>query len=300
MSLLIVGSIALDSIKNQFGSVHEALGGSAVYASISASYLHDDVSIVGVAGSDFPEKHLTLLHKRGIDTTGLELTEGKTFRWSGRYEDLNEAITLQTDLNVFGKFSPKIPERLRNAKYVFLGNIDPSLQIDVLKQMKNPAIVAADTMNFWIKGEKDNLMKMLTMIDILFINEEEIRMLTKAKNLFKAAEKATDFGPETIIVKQGEYGSFVYRKDFLFFAPIYPIQKAIDTTGAGDCFAGGFLGYMGSRDKTDELTLKKATIYGTITSSFDVENFSVKGIKNISKEKIDERFDLVRKCTQFE
>ncbi|MEA2103678.1 MAG: PfkB family carbohydrate kinase [Candidatus Cloacimonadota bacterium] len=299
MSLLIVGSIALDSVQNRYATKSDILGGSAVYASISARYLHDDVSIVGVVGEDFPEKHRNLLIEKEIDITGLETAEGKTFRWSGRYEDFDEAITLSTDLNVFGNFSPKIPSKLKDADYVLLGNIDPDLQIDVLKQMNNPKVVAADTMNFWIEGKNKELKKMLSMIDILFINEAEVKMLTGERDIFQAAKRTLEIGPKIVVVKQGEHGGFVYRKNFLFFVPVFPVKEVVDTTGAGDCFAGGFMAYLASKDSIEDSVLKEAAVFGTITSSFNIEDFSVDRIKKISKEKIDERYHLMRKHTQF-
>ena len=228
MSLLIIGSIALDTVENRYGKVDDALGGSAVYASLAASYFCENVSIVGVVGTDFPKEHIELLNCKSIDTNGLEIVNGKTFRWSGKYENMNEAISLQTSLNVFAHFSPKIPDNYRAFDYIFLGNIDPELQINVLNQMKRPKIISADTMNFWIERKNKYLKKLLKMIDILFINEEEIRMLTNESYIFDAAKNVLQMGPILIIIKQGEYGSVAITKDNLFFAPIFPIQKVID------------------------------------------------------------------------
>lgn len=299
MSLLIVGSIGLDTIENKHGFRKDILGGSAVYASISAKYLHEMISIVGVVGKDFPDEHRNLLVEKQIDLTGLETAEGKTFRWSGKYEDFDEAITLTTDLNVFGDFSPKIPQELKNADYVLLGNIDPDLQIDVLEQMENPKVVAADTMNFWIEGKNKELIEMLSKIDILFINEEEVKMLTAESNIFQAARKASELGPEIVVVKQGEHGGFVYRENFLFFVPIFPIKEVVDTTGAGDCFAGGFMAYLASKDNLQDAVLKEAAVFGTITSSYNIEDFSVEKIKKVSKGEIEKRFSMMKKHTQF-
>lgn len=300
MSLLIIGSIALDTVENKYGKVDDALGGSAVYASLAASYFCENVSIIGVVGTDFPKEHIELLNCKGIDTNGLEIVNGKTFRWSGKYENMNEATTLQTSLNVFAHFSPKIPNNYKSYEYLFLGNIDPELQIDVLNQMKRPKLISADTMNYWIEGENKSLKKLLKMIDILFINEEEIRMLTNENYIFNAAEKVLQFGLKLIIIKQGEYGSVAITKDNLFFAPIFPIKEVIDPTGAGDSFAGGFMGYVASMNKFNYEILKRATIYGAITSSFDVEGFSIEILKNISRKQIEHRYQMLKQYTQFE
>lgn len=300
MSLLIIGSIALDTVENKYGKVDDALGGSAVYASLAASYFCEKVSIIGVVGTDFPKEHIKLLNCKGIDTNGLEIVNGKTFRWSGKYENMNEAITLQTSLNVFAHFSPKIPNNYKSYEYLFLGNIDPELQIDVLNQMKRPKLISADTMDYWIEGKNKSLKKLLKMIDILFINEEEIKMLTNESYIFDAAEKVLQFGLKLIIIKQGEYGSVAITKDNLFFAPIFPIKKVIDPTGAGDSFAGGFMGYVASMNEFNYEILKKATIYGAITSSFDVEGFSVEILKNINRKQIEHRYQMLKQYTQFE
>ena len=299
MRLLIIGSIALDTVENFYGKVEDALGGSAVYASVAASNFCDKVSIVGVVGKDFPDEYLDLLQKKGIDTKGLEIANGKTFRWKGRYENLNEAITLQTSLNVFANFSPKIPEKYKSYEYILLGNIDPDLQINVISQLKKPKIIAADTMNFWIQSKNESLKKLLKMIDILFINEDEIKMLTHETSTFDAAEKTFKMGPKIIIIKRGEYGSLAIVKDFLFFAPIYPVKKVIDTTGAGDSFAGGFMGYLTGENKLNEQTLKKATIYGTITASFNIEGFSLDKLQNINFEMINSRKNEIQRFVEF-
>ena len=300
MSLLIIGSIALDTIYNRYGKAEDALGGSAVYASLAASYFHKNVSIVGVVGTDFPKEHTELLNSKGVDTNGLEIVNGKTFRWSGKYENMNEAITLKTSLNVFSEFFPKLPDNYCSYEYLFLGNIDPDLQIAVLNQVKGPKIISADTMNYWIEGKNKSLRKLLKMIDILFINEEEIRMLTNESHIFEAAKKVFQMGPGLVVIKQGEYGSVAITNDNLFFAPIFPIKKVIDPTGAGDSFAGGFMGYVASMNSFNNEILKKATIYGTITSSYDVEDFSVNSLKIITKKKINERYNLLKKYTQFD
>ncbi|HEX38137.1 MAG TPA: sugar kinase [Candidatus Cloacimonetes bacterium] len=300
MSLLIVGTIGLDSIENPHGKVHEVLGGSAVYASVAASFLYDNVSIIGVVGEDFPSEHIMLLKSRGVNTDSLHFAKGKTFRWKGRYNNLNQAITLDTQLNVFQNFNPKIPEDLQESPFVLLGNIDPEIQLNVIRQIKKPKLIAADTMNYWIIKKFDQLIEMMMHIDLLFINDEEIKLLTQKHYLYDASQKALEYGPSVIVVKKGEHGVMVVKKDFYFFAPGYPLERVIDTTGAGDCFSGGFMGYIASKGTITETILKQAAIMGTISSAFNVEGFSVDSLKNISKEKIQARFRDLKKFTQFE
>lgn len=300
MSLLIVGSIGLDSVENPHGNVHEVLGGSAVYASVAASFLYDNVAIIGVVGEDFPAEHINLLKSRGVNTDSLHFAEGKTFRWKGRYNNLNQAITLDTQLNVFQNFNPKIPDDLQNSPFVLLGNIDPEIQLNVIKQMKEPKLIAADTMNYWIVKKLDALIEMMKHIDILFINDEEIKLLTQKHYLYDASQKALQYGPKIIVVKKGEHGVMIVKRDFYFFAPGYPLERVIDTTGAGDCFSGGFMGFIASKGKITDNILKQAAVMGTISSAFNVEGFSVDSLKNISKEKIQARFKDLKKFTQFE
>ncbi|MCD6330373.1 MAG: sugar kinase [Candidatus Cloacimonetes bacterium] len=300
MSLLVVGSIALDSIENHHGSVHDVLGGSAIYASVSASFLYDNVSIIGVVGKDFPKEHVKLLEKHRVNTSALQFADGQTFRWRGRYKNLNQAITLETHLNVFEKFNPVIPEELRNSPFILLGNIDPEIQLNVISQMQKPKIIAADTMNYWIIKKLDALMNMLQHIDILFINDEEIRLLTQEHYLYDASQKILSYGPKIVVVKKGEHDVMVVKKNFYFFAPGYPLKKVLDTTGAGDCFSGGFMGYLASHNKLTDKTLKQAAIMGTITSAFNVEGFSLDALTELSKEKIESRFNKLKKYTQFE
>ncbi|MBS3741350.1 MAG: sugar kinase [Candidatus Cloacimonetes bacterium] len=299
MSLLICGSIALDTVENEHGKVAEALGGSATYTSIAASYLCDHIAIVGVVGEDFPQEYIELLEKRNVDVTGVETAKGKTFRWCARYDDLSEAITLDTQLNVFEEFSPKIPKKFEGAEYIYLGNIDPSLQKEVLQKMNNTALIGADTMNLWIETKNKELKELLPQIDVLFINNDELKMLTEEKNLLKAANIAVEMGPKFVVVKQGEFGAFIYSKNMLFFTPIFPTTIVKDTTGAGDCFAGGFMGYLSSVGKTDEKSMKKALIYGTILSSYNIEDFSIKKVCKISKEDIQKRYEKLKIFTQF-
>lgn len=299
MSLLICGSIALDTVENQFGRVEEALGGSATYTSIAASYLCEDIAIVGIVGEDFPTEYVELLQEKNVDISGLEIVQGKTFRWSARYDDFSEAVTLDTQLNVFQEFSPKIPEKFKNSKYIYLGNIAPSLQGEVLNKMNSPSLIGADTMNLWIDTKKEELKKLLKRIDVLFINNNELKMLTEERNLLSAAKIALTMGPRYIVVKQGEFGSFIYSNDMLFYIPIFPTTTVRDTTGAGDCFAGGFMGYLASVNKNDGDSLKQAMIYGTILSSYNIEDFSIKKVCSIDQKDIENRYKQLKTFTQF-
>src|SRR5262245_21258524 len=244
MSLLVVGSVALDSVETPFGKADEVLGRSATFFSASACNL-TPVQVVGVVGDDYPVDKLGPLEKRGVDFSGLERMEGRSFRWRGRYRhDLNVAETLETHLGVFSNFSPKIPAQFRKAPFVFLGNIDPRLQLDVLTQVEKPKLVACDTMNFWIESRRPDLLKLLARVDCIMLNDGEARQLTDCNNLVKAAKWIMAKGPSLVIIKKGEHGAFMFRKDTVFFAPAYPLEEVFDPTGAGDSFAGGFMGYV--------------------------------------------------------
>jgi len=298
MSLLIVGSIALDNVKTPFGKVEQSLGGSAVYTSmVSKNFCNSH--IVGIVGEDFPKEHFELLNRNKIDTTDLKVVPGRTFHWSGVYNDMNKAETLDTQLNVFADFDPELCDGNRNCDYLFLGNIDPVLQLKVLKQMNNAKITACDTMNFWITGARLQLIEVINNVDILFINEDELKMLTNVNNIYKAAQKAKEMGPKLIVVKRGEYGSFAHSNDFIFFAPVYPVVDVVDPTGAGDSFAGGFMGYIASVGNIEETTIKNAMIFGSVTASFNVESFSVEKLKNISMNNILSRKKKVEKSICF-
>ena len=298
MSLLIVGSIALDNVETPFGKVVHSLGGSAIFTSMASKNFCKS-SIMGIVGKDFPKEHFMLLEENGINTQDIKVTFGKTFHWSGKYNDFNKAETLDTQLNVFANFDPQLCEDNKNCDYVFLGNIDPVLQLRVLKQMNNAKITACDTMNFWISGSKSKLLEVINNVDILFINEDELRMLTGVHNIFKAAQKAKELNPKLIVVKRGEYGSFAYSDEFIFFAPVYPVRKVVDPTGAGDSFAGGFMGYLASVGNFKETTIKNAMIYGTVTASFNVESFSVDGLKKISIDDILARKEIIERSIRF-
>ncbi|MCD4651477.1 MAG: sugar kinase [Candidatus Cloacimonetes bacterium] len=289
MSLIIVGSVALDSVKTPYGEAEEVRGGSAVYASMWSRHFCT-TRIVGVVGSDFPQKHLNMLKEAGIDLEGLEIADGETFRWVGEYDNLNVAETKDTLLNVFADFSPKLPESYRNCDLLFLGNIDPVLQMQVMDYV-NACLIAVDTMNFWISSKKAELLKVLSKADIIFINEEEVKQLTGKRNVFDAAKAALEIGGKYIIVKQGSYGAMAVGHDFLFFLPVYPIYKVVDPTGAGDSFAGGFLGYIAESKKLDHSIMKKAMLYGTVTASFDIQDFSLAGVKSVTRQEIDQRVE---------
>ncbi|MEW6715311.1 MAG: PfkB family carbohydrate kinase [Nitrospirota bacterium] len=300
MSLLVVGSVAFDSVKTPFGEVDEVLGGSATYFATAASYF-TDVAIVAVVGDDFPEEHLTFLKSRKINTAGIERKEGKTFRWKGEYGyELNEARTLDTQLNVFQSFRPKLPENYKGRRVVFLANIDPDLQREVLSQVKEPALVACDTMNFWIEGKRESLIETLKLVDILLINEGEARELSKEPNLVKAAEIILSFGPKALVIKRGEYGALMFQKGKVFSAPAYPLESVFDPTGAGDSFAGGFMGYLSSTMNFEESNIRKAIIFGSVMASYNVESFSLDRIKALDYSEIESRFREFKALTHFE
>jgi sugar/nucleoside kinase (ribokinase family) len=300
MGILVVGSVALDTVKTPFGQVEEALGGSATYFSVAASYF-TDVSVVAVVGEDFPDRHVSFLKTRRIDLAGLKKAPGKTFRWSGHYDyDLNTANTLKTELNVFEKFNPELPESYRDAEIVFLANIDPVLQRSVLGQTRGPKLVAADTMNYWIESRKPELLETLKLVDILTINEAEARELAGEPNLVKAARKILAMGPKTLIVKRGEYGVLMFNAGSVFSAPAYPLESVFDPTGAGDTFAGGFMGFMANVRDWSDPGLRKALVMGSVMASFTVEDFSLGGIKGLAYEEIERRYREFKRLSHFE
>lgn len=299
MSILVVGSVAFDSIETPFGQVEDALGGSATYFSTSASFF-TDVSLVAVVGEDFPDEHRQMLSERNIDLSGLQTAPGETFRWKGRYGfDLNEAHTLDTRLNVFEDFSPQLPENYRDADYVFLANIDPELQLDVLKQVRNPKLVACDTMNFWIEGKRDQLVKTLAHVDVLIINEGEVRQLADEPNLQKAAKAILSMGPKTLVIKRGEYGVIMYSEHSVFSAPAVPLEEVFDPTGAGDTFAGGFFGFLASTRNLSEANMRQAVVFGSVMASFTVESFSLDRLKALDYSEIKDRFTEMKLLTDF-
>jgi len=302
VSLLVVGSIALDTIETPFGKAENALGGSTIYISIAASYFAAPVRVVGVIGSDFPKQHLDFLESRQVDLEGVQIVPGgKTFRWHGRYHyDLNMRDTLDTQLNVFETFNPVIPDAYKKSKYVCLGNIDPTLQRRVLEQIDKPRLVVGDTMNFWIEGKNGELKKTLKLMDVLIVNDSEARLLAREPNLIKSAKQIIGMGPKTVIIKKGEHGALLVTDSTIFSAPAYPLENIYDPTGAGDAFAGGFIGWIAKTDDISDENLKRAVIYGSTLASFCVEKFSVEGLKDLSYLKIQDRFREFRELSRFE
>jgi sugar/nucleoside kinase (ribokinase family) len=300
MSVLVVGSVALDTVETPFGTATDALGGSATFFSAAAS-LFCPVQLVGVVGSDFPLDALAFLQARGVDLAGVEQADGESFRWSGVYSfDLNSRETRETRLGVFADFKPRIPEAFRDAEWVFLGNIDPELQLDVLEQVRAPRFVACDTMNFWIESKRDALLELLRRVDVLLVNDSEARELSGDHNLLRAARWIQERGPGSVIVKKGEHGAILFTGSTVFFAPGFPLEEVFDPTGAGDAFAGGFLGYLARTGSTDAEHLRRAMIYGSALGSFAVEQFSVDRLRDVTVQEIHDRVRLFREYTAFE
>jgi sugar/nucleoside kinase (ribokinase family) len=301
MTVLVVGSVALDSVETPFGKADHVLGGSGTFFSASASHLAP-VQLVGVIGNDFPIEELRkAFAKRPIDISGLEQQDGASFRWRGRYRhDLNMAETLETHLGVFSNFRPKIPEQFRNAPFVFLGNIDPRLQLEVLEQVSKPKLVACDTMNFWIESRRPDLMRLLAQVDLIALNDAEARQLTEEFNLVKAARWIMAHGPKHVLIKKGEHGAFMFTSDSIFFAPAYPLESVFDPTGAGDSFAGGFMGYLARTGDLSEANLRRAVVYGSAMGSFAVEKFSVQRLLEITPNDIQRRVADFHKLVVFE
>lgn len=301
MSILVVGSVALDSIKTPFGEVKEALGGSATYFSYAASFFAP-VRLVAVVGNDFPKQHIKLLTDRGVSVDGLETVSGKTFRWTGAYEtDMNSARTIATDLNVFQSFKPKIPAAYASTPHVFLANIDPDLQLEVLNQVKSPKLTGCDTMNLWIGMKPDSLNRLLKKVDIFLLNDGEARQFTGMTNLFKAGMDLLKRGPKIVVIKKGEHGAILLTRDFSFVAPAYPLEDVFDPTGAGDCFAGGFFSSLAvNGDYWNPTSLRQSVIFGTIMASFNVESFSLDRLTKLKQEEIVDRFNKFKTYTHFE
>jgi sugar/nucleoside kinase (ribokinase family) len=300
MSVLVVGSVALDSVETPFGKADDVIGGSATYFSASASH-QTPVQLVGIVGADYPTELLQPLADRGVDLAGLEHADGESFRWRGRYRhDLNSAETLETRLGVFSHFRPKIPTQFRSAKYVFLGNIDPRLQLEVLKQVEKPKLVACDTMNFWIESRREDLLTLLKHVDLITLNDGEARQLTEQSNLVQAARWILDRGPHTVVIKKGEHGAFMFTRTSVFFAPAYPLESVFDPTGAGDSFAGGFMGYLARTDDLSEASMRRAVIHGSAMGSFVVEGFSITRLMEITRADIDARVADFHKLVSFD
>ena len=300
MSLLVVGSVALDSVETPFGSRDEALGGSAVYFSHAACLLHP-VQVVGVIGRDFPSGILERLGKRGVDLSGIEKAEGESFRWKGKYSyDLQNRDTIDTRLGVFADFNPKIPDRFRDAGYVFLGNIDPELQLSVLAQIKRPELVACDTMNYWIHGKRDVLLELLRQIDVLLVNDAEARELSGDWNVYRAARWILERGPTVAVIKQGVYGAVLVEHNRVFYVPAYPLEDVFDPTGAGDSFAGGFMGHLARTGDASPENLRRAMVYGSAMGSFAVERFSTERFDEIGVAEVTERVREFAELVRFE
>ncbi len=309
MSILVVGSVAFDSIRTPHGTVDRCLGGAATHFALAASFF-TSVRVIGVVGEDFTAEHEAVFRARGIDIQGVERTKGKSFHWTGEYrENLNEAHTLKTDLNVFERFQPKIPDAYRDSEFLFLANIDPVLQQQVRQQMPDVKMVCGDTMNYWITGHRENLTRVLRDLDALLINDGEAKLLANEANLVQAAERIMQMGPKTLIVKQGEYGAtaFFGEKSFpshirnrFFHAPALPLAEVIDPTGAGDSFAGGFFGYVGSQPELTPAVFKRAMFYGGVMGSFAVERFGTERIQRLTREEIDQRFASFRELSHLE
>jgi sugar/nucleoside kinase (ribokinase family) len=307
MSIVAVGSVAFDSIATPSGRVQDILGGSGTYFAMAASYF-TEVRVVAVVGEDFTAAHEEVFKKRKIDIRGIEHAKGKTFRWGGQYlENLNEAKTDFTELNVFEKFQPRIPKEYMDSKFLFLGNIQPTLQADVCRKMDKVELTGGDTMNFWIQGARAELLETLKLIDVLLINDGEAKMLAGERNLPRAAQKVLAMGPQALVIKHGEYGATIFFREGAFGigrhpfrAPALPIDEVKDPTGAGDSFAGGFMGYIASQEQLSREVLKRALFYGGVMGSFAVERFGTERLQNLSREEIEARFQVFRELTHLE
>jgi sugar/nucleoside kinase (ribokinase family) len=300
MSLLVVGSVALDSVETPFGKAENVIGGSGNFFSASASHFAP-VRLVGVVGSDYPMDKLAPLRERGVDLSGVETADGTSFRWRGRYtHDLNSAETLETHLGVFSHFAPKIPDQFRTSPFVFLANIDPRLQLQVLNQVQRPRLVACDTMNFWIESRRPELLELLKHVDLITINDGEARQLSDKYNLVQAARWIMERGPRLVIIKKGEHGAFMFSEREVFFAPAYPLEEVFDPTGAGDSFAGGFMGYLARTGDLSPASLRRAVVYGCVMGSFAVERFSVERLLSIGAGDIQARLQQFRDLVSVE
>lgn len=298
MSILVVGSVALDTIKTPQARVKEVLGGSATYFSIAASFF-DDVNLVAVVGQDFPARYLRLLKKRGVDLAGLEIKEGKTFRWEGEYGwDFSDPRTLSTCLNVFSEFNPRLPTEYKGSRYLFLANIDPLLQERVLNQL-SPKLVACDTMNYWIKHRRKHLLRLLNRVDVFLLNESEARQLSCQNSIVKAARSLLESGCKIVVVKRGEHGTLLVSDDYIFSIPAFLLEEIVDPTGAGDTFAGGFIGYLSRCNRLSRTNMKRAVVYGSVMATFAVEDFSVRRLSRVNYGDIRKRFKAFQRLSCF-
>ena len=300
MSLLIAGSIALDDLKTPFGERKAVLGGSAIHSSISAAF-YCPVKLLGTVGEDFPDEHIELLKSKNIDVSGLSVISGKTFHWEGFYEyDMNQAHTIKTDLNVLPDFKCNLPETYKDSEYVFLANLDPTIQLKIISQIKSKSFIAADTMNYWIQNKRDELVEVIKKVDVLLMNDMEIRQFMNMPNLIAAARKILKLGVKHVVIKKGEHGALLFSNDFIFSAPSYPQENLIDPTGAGDTFAGGFIGYLSKTNDVSEQNIRQAVVIGSVMASFNVENFSLDRMKTLKFKEIFHRFTELKKCSGFE
>jgi len=300
MSLLVVGSMAYDSVETPLDKADDVLGGSAMFFSAAASYF-TPVNLVAVVGEDFNHHDIEFLKHKNVNLDGLTVEQGKTFRWKGKYlQNMNDRETIYTHLNVFEKFNPVLPDHYRDSKFVFLANISPDLQYNVVQQVQQPHFVAMDTMNFWISGAPESLKQTLSVVDALFINDSEAKELAQTDNVITAARKIQQMGPGTVIIKKGEHGAMLIHENSIFFCPAYPVENLFDPTGAGDTFAGGFMGYIASKGAVTPANLQRAMLFATALASFNVEAFSVDRVKNLSKNDIIERVLKLRDMIAIE
>ncbi|MBA3320301.1 MAG: bifunctional hydroxymethylpyrimidine kinase/phosphomethylpyrimidine kinase [Pyrinomonadaceae bacterium] len=301
MSLLVVGSVAFDAVETPFGKREKMLGGSATHFSLSAGFF-SDVRVVGVVGGDFGAEEYSVFERHGIDTTDLEqIEDGRTFFWQGRYDfDLNTAHTLDTQLNVFADFQPKLSDAAQQSRLVFLGNIQPDLQLEVRARVRGAELVALDTMNYWISTVPDAVWNVVRAVDVVIINDAEARQLAGEPNLIKAARKILAAGPRALVIKRGEYGAALFTSNSYFAIPAYPLESVFDPTGAGDTFAGGLMGYLASQDSLDEATMRRAMIFGSVMASFNVEEFGTERVQRLTHDEINERFSTFKRMTHFE
>ncbi len=299
MSLVIVGSLAFDTIETPRTRKERIVGGSCAYSVLAASYFTDP-KMVAVVGDDFPSDIIDLFQSRGVDTRGLKVEKGKTFHWEGRYgNDPNQRTTIKTELNVFQNFKPELLPDYQKAGIIFLGNIDPSIQEDIRFQLDEPKLVAMDTINLWINTKRDALLKVLKDVDMFFANDEEVKMLAGENNLIMAGKKLLEMGPSHMIIKKGEHGALLLNEDFVFGAPAFPCENVVDPTGAGDSFGGGFLGYLDKVQSFEEKHLRRAAVYGSVMASFTIEKFGIEGLKSLSLEQIEQRFSEFKKLVSF-
>ena len=303
MSLLVIGTVAFDAIETPFGKTDKIIGGAATYASMAASFFHPKINLVSVVGDDFPQDAITMMQKRGINTDGLQIKQGeKTFFWAGKYhEDMNTRDTLDTQLNVLSNFDPVIPEAYQDCEFLMLGNLMPSIQMSVIQRLKNrPKLIVMDTMNFWMEIAMEELIKTIAMVDVLTINDAEARQLTGEYSLVKAARKVLTMGPKYLIIKKGEHGALLFHENQVFFAPALPLEEVFDPTGAGDTFAGGFIGHLASTNSVSFESMKRAVIYGSAMASYCVEKFGLERIVSLNYEDVESRVQQFVDLVQFD